>query len=238
MRRNGDKEERCCKTLRWARAGSNLAGCLVAAALLVAGAALPARSGEDWPEIPPEELALKDDPHNPGAHAIILYREIHTDDVEGFETHYYRIKIFTEKGKKYADIEIPYFEKRAKVEEIQARTVRPNGTAVDFNGQVFDKVVVKAKKLKFRAKTFTLPQVQTGSIIEYSYRLRRRKKAPGVLRHPEQYRIEGAHSIPTAHWTLNHELFTRRARFSLRPFLNPDFRFGCGTVSPGPVAAP
>ena len=41
-----------------------------------------------------------------------------------------------------------------------------------------------------------------------------------MLRHPERYTIEGAFSIPTAHWTLNHELFTRRARFSLRPFLN------------------
>ncbi len=53
------KKEWCCKTLRWARVISNLAGYLVAAALLVAGAALPARSGENWPPILPEELALR-----------------------------------------------------------------------------------------------------------------------------------------------------------------------------------
>lgn len=211
------KKVRCCKTLRWARASSNLAGCLVAAALLVAGAALPARSGENWPPIPPEELALKDDPLNPGAHAMILYREMHTDDVKRFQTHYYRIKIFTEKGKKYADIEIPYLEKQQQVEDIQARTVRPNGTAVDFNGQVFDKVVVKAKKLKFRAKTFTLPEVQRGSIIEYSYKVRWGKKAPDVLRHPEKYIVRGTHSMLTAHWIVQHKLSTRRARFSIRP---------------------
>lgn len=214
------KKERYCKTLRWARASSNLAGYLVAAALLVAGAALPARSGENWPPILPEELALKDDPLNPGAHAMILYREMHTDDVKRFQTHYYRIKIFTEEGKKYADIEIPYLAKQAKVEDIQARTVRPNGTAVGFNGQVFDKVVVKARKLEFRAKIFTLPEVQRGSIIEYSYKVRWGKKAPDVLRHPKKYIVEGAYSISTAPWIVQHELSTRRARFSIRPIPN------------------
>ena len=214
------KKERCCKTLRWARASSNLARCLMASALVVAGAALPARSGEDWPEILPEELALKEDLNSPGAHAIILDREVHTDDVKGFETYYYRIKIFTEKGKKYADIEIPYLEKQQEVEDIQARTVRPDGTVVDFGGRIFDKVLVKVKKLRYQAKTITLPEVQRGSIIEYSYKLRRLKKAPAVLRHPERYTFEGAHSIPSARWILNHELFTRRARFSLRPLLN------------------
>ena len=154
------KKEQCCNTLRWARASSNLARCLVAAALLVAGAAPPARSGEDWPEILPEELALKEDPNSPGAHAIILDREVHTDDVKGFETYYYRIKIFTEKGKKYADIEIPYLEKQQQVEDIQARTVRPDGTVVDFGGRIFDKVLVKVKKLRYQAKTITLPEVQ------------------------------------------------------------------------------
>ena len=82
---------------------------------LATGVALADKRPDEWPPISPEELALKDDPLNPGAHAMILYREMHTDDVERFQTHYYRIKIFAEEGKKYADIEIPYFEKRGKV---------------------------------------------------------------------------------------------------------------------------
>ena len=192
---------------------------------LATGLALADKRADEWPPISPEELALKDDPLNPGAHAMILYREMHTDDVERFQTHYYRIKIFAEEGKKYADIEIPYFEKRGKVEDIQARTVRPNGTAVDFNGQVFDKVVAKGKKLEFRAMTFTLPEVQTESIIEYSYKLRWRKKAPKVLRHPERYIVTGAHSLPTDRWIVQHELSTRRARFSIRPI--PSARIKC-----------
>lgn len=136
---------------------------------VVARAKSPQSPSDDWPPVPPEELALKDDPANPGASAILLYREIGTDDVKGLETDYYRIKIFTESGKEYADIEIPYLEKATEIRNIRARTVQPDGKAADFNGQVFDKLVVKMRRLKFQAKTFTLPDVRAGSIIEYSY---------------------------------------------------------------------
>jgi len=34
-----------------------------------------------WPPVSQEELAMTDDPANPGAAAIILWREVTTDDV-------------------------------------------------------------------------------------------------------------------------------------------------------------
>src|SRR4030095_15459842 len=80
----------------------------------------------EWPPISTEELAMKDCPGSPGVPAIILYRESHVDDTKSFETHYYRIKIFADDGKKYADIEIPYLEKLAQIEDIRARSVRPD----------------------------------------------------------------------------------------------------------------
>ena len=80
---------------------------------------------------------MADDPANPGAAAVILWREVTTDDVKGMSTEYQRIKVFTDEGKKYADIEIPYVEHFSKVEDIQARTIRPDGTTVDFQGQIF-----------------------------------------------------------------------------------------------------
>jgi hypothetical protein len=163
---------------------------------------------------------MKDDPTNPGASAILLYREEYTDDVKLFATTYFRIKVLTDEGKKYADVEIPYLEKATRVEDIKARTVQPDGKAVDFNGQVFDKLVVKAKRVKFQAKTFTLADVRAGSIIEYSYSVRWRGKAPDVLSHPEQYIITSSAAMPTVHWVIPDELFTRRARFSIRPLPN------------------
>src|ERR1700760_1046103 len=63
-----------------------------------------------WPPVSREELELKDNPLSPGETAMILYRELQTDSAKSLETHFTRIKIFKEDGKKYADIEIPYLE--------------------------------------------------------------------------------------------------------------------------------
>jgi hypothetical protein len=188
--------------------------------LLAVGLALPAQAKDEkyvWPPITPEELAMKDDPTNPGASAILLYREERADDEKRYEINYYRIKVLTDEGKKYADVQIPYLEGAVEVEDIRACTVRPDGSAVDFQGQIFDRVVVKAKKLRFLAKAFTLPEVQRGSIIQYSYRSRWKQDFADVWKHPQNYIIDQVASLPTAHWNVQHELFTRRARFSLRP---------------------
>src|SRR5271155_5562975 len=54
------------------------------------------------------ELEMKDNPKQPGAHAMILeWRESKFDNT-GFLLVYNRIKIFDTEGKKYGDIELPY----------------------------------------------------------------------------------------------------------------------------------
>ncbi len=164
-------------------------------------ASRPGAGASDWPPITPEELAMKDDPTNPGAPAIILNRDEHNDDVQHFQTDYYRVKILTDEGRKYANIEIPLVKDVSKVEYIKARTVRPDGTAVDFKGQVFEKTVIKTGGFKFLAKAFTLPDVQVGSIIEYKYKVRRPLWA-----------------LYTTSWIVPRELTTRRVHFSLRPY--------------------
>ncbi len=119
-----------------------------------------------WPPITPEELALKDNPAKPGLAAMILDRRVEVDDPKSFETQYCRIKIFSDEGKKYADVEVLYFGGADRVEDIRARTIEPDGKVVDFDGQVFDKTVAKTRRLKYQAKAFALPDVRTGSIIE------------------------------------------------------------------------
>ncbi len=144
---------------------------------------------------------MKDFPGSPGAHAVVLYREEQSDSVESFRRFYYRIKILTEEGKKRADIEIPYIKEFVNVRDIRARVIRPDGTVVNFEGKPFDKTVVKARGVKFLAKTLTLPDVQVGSIIEYKYKLEWDKDRLFNLR-----------------WVIQEDLFTRRARFTLRPY--------------------
>ena len=162
--------------------------------------ALPARAraGEDWLPVTPEELKMTSELKAPGAQAIYLYRQLDRDDPLGREQVYARIKIFTDEGRKYADVEIPFLKGHGDIKGIQARTIRPDGTTANFDGKVYEKMVIKAKGVKFLAKTFTVPDVHAGSIIEYRYT---RTFEEGF--------------IFDSQWLLSEELFTKRAKFSL-----------------------
>jgi hypothetical protein len=153
--------------------------------------------------VSPEELKMTSEPQAPGAPAIILFRQVERDDNPrtGHEDNYFRIKILTEEGRKYAGVRIPFFRDHEDVVNIKARTIRPDGSIVGFNGNVLEKQIVKANGVKYFAKTFTLPEVEVGGIIEYFYSL-----------------TFGEHYIYSSTWILSQELFTRKAVFSLKPF--------------------
>jgi hypothetical protein len=169
---------------------------------------LPASAGVGFQPISPDELKMTSDPLAPGAPAIILYRQVDRDDNihTPHEDNYVRIKILTEEGRKQADVEIPFLKENADVIGIRARTIRPDGSTADFGGKVFEKYLVKGKfegrDIKYLAKTFTLADVQVGSIIEYSYTMDFHE-----------------YMLFDSHWILNDELFTRKAEFSLKPFV-------------------
>jgi hypothetical protein len=170
-----------------------------------------------WQPIPQEDLDLKDNPANPGSSAMILERQVFTDDEKRLQTEWVQIKIFTEAGKENADIQIPYGVKKTSVENIRGRTVRADGTVIPFSGAVFDKVAVRYKKYRYNVKAFTLPGVEVGSIIEYSFGVRWKEQFPDVVAHSEAYIVTHPWTFPTTTWTVQQELFTRHAVFSIRP---------------------
>src|SRR5437879_1917776 len=132
----------------------------------------PVSAGDEWQPISQEELKMTSEPKAPGAPAIILYRQVDRDDSDvrtAHEYNYIRKKIFTEEGRKFADVEIPVVKGKWDIHNIKARTVRQYGMIVTFDGRVYEKEIVKARGIKFLAKTFTLSDVQPGSIIEYHY---------------------------------------------------------------------
>jgi hypothetical protein len=185
--------------------------------------------------VSPDELKMTSEPMAPGAPAIILYRQVDRDDngryrggmgvgsfaVGRYEDNYFRIKILTEEGRRYADVEIAVSEFVGTVGAINARTIRPDGTIVNFDGKVFDKTISKRKGFKYAAKTFTLPDVQVGSIIEYYY----------TLNFTEGW-------IFSSQWRLSHELFTRKAKFSLKPFHNDYGQMSLRRIEHLPPGAP
>src|SRR5258705_820100 len=192
----------------WNLALSHCAACVAVALLSVP----LAHAGIPFQPVSPDELKMTAEPQAPGAPAIILFRQVDRDDngTTSHEDNYIRIKILTEEGRKNTDIEIAFFKETENVINIKARTIRPDGSIADFDGKVFEKSIAKAKGLRYLAKTFTLPDVQVGSIIEYSW-----------TRDFAEYLIFDSHG------KLSQELFTRRAKFYLKR--------GVGTYEPGSV---
>lgn len=119
----------------------------------------------------PEELAMKGVAFAPGAPAVILDWVQRHDDVDGNETEYVRIKILSAEGTKYGDVEISFLPNVSTVREIEARTTRADGTVVPFNGRMYEKLIVRVGGVRVVAKTFSLPDVQPGSIVEYRYHI-------------------------------------------------------------------
>src|SRR5260370_3913475 len=146
-------------------------------------------------------------PEAPGAPAVFLYRQVDRNDLGitggcgATEYHCVRIKVFTEEGRKHANVEIPFIRQRTNVSNIRARTVRPDGTIANFDGKVYEQTREKTKGIKYLAKTFTVPDVQVGSIIEYHYNI-----------DFEDYYIF------KSYWVVSEEVFTTRALFSLNPY--------------------
>jgi len=159
---------------------------------------------QDFRPATPEELAMKSAPSAPGAPAAILDWVRIDDDKESTSSEYVRIKIFSEEGKKYGDVEVSYFPGypyRARVSDISARTIRPDGTIVPFDGKIYDKVVFKGGGLTLRAKTFSLPDVQPGSILEYRFNRR--------------WSID---LLANTHWAVQRSIPLLHAKLTLKPY--------------------
>lgn len=75
---------------------------------------------------------------------------------------------------------------------------------MNFEGKPFDKTIVKAGGLKVLAKTFTLPDITPGCIIEYQYRDKR----------DSNYYVNWE-------WIVQGDIYLRYGRFSILPYNGP-----------------
>jgi len=66
---------------------------------------------------------------------------------------------------------IPFIPLITNLDKLEARTTKPDGTVVPFNGKSYEKLIVKTSGVRMISKTFSLPEVGPGSIIEYRYTL-------------------------------------------------------------------
>lgn len=178
----------------------------------------------DFPPIKPEELKMTSVPEQAGAPAVVLMREEVDDDMNNMQAVHERIKILTDAGREYANVEIPYSRRSFTVGGISGRTTHADGSVKPFEGKPFDKTVIKSGNIKVNVKSFTLPDVQVGSIIEYRYDLRYDDR---TLFAPE--------------WDIQRNLFQRHAYFKFIPFQNHgnmEVELAHGQVATGIAWAP
>lgn len=162
---------------------------------LLAGLAVADNKKEDWVTLTPQETQMKEVPGDPGASAIQFYYADFIENNLHTEFIHKCIKVLTEKGKQYADVEIPILSDTG-LKDLKARTIHPDGSIVEFTGKPYEKTLIKGRGVKILAKTFTLPDVTVGSIIEYKYRLT---------------------DVWAEHWVLQHDLYTVHQEFKFVP---------------------
>jgi len=146
--------------------------CLAACVLGVPSIAV----GADWPAIAPADLSLDKPTIDPNADAEVLLWDVRVTDSDEHDLstilqHHVRIKIFNDRGREaYSKVDLSY-SNDARVRDVEGRTVSPTGVVTELRNQdVFDRTVVEAAGIALKAKSFVLPAVVPGSIIEYRWR--------------------------------------------------------------------
>src|SRR5437764_1051088 len=130
--------------------------------------------GDEWRPVDPAELALKTSTVEKDADAEALFWEVRLDDSQLNEfslLHYIRIKVFTERGKdSQSKVDIPFIGS-ARIKDVAARVIKPDGSIVELKKEdVFERTIVKASGVKLKAKSFALPGIEPGAIVEYRWR--------------------------------------------------------------------
>lgn len=153
---------------------------------------LPARSmaSDDWKPVDPAYFTMKEPVVEKDADAEALFWEVRIDDdPEGdlVFNHYIRIKVFTDRGREsQSKVDIPFgnlFGREIKIRDIAARTIKPDGSIVELkNDDVFERTIVKVSGLKMKAKSFALPAVEAGSLIEYRWKEVRVRASANYIR--------------------------------------------------------
>lgn len=137
----------------------------------------PAQEKNGWLPLGPQDLAASKPQVEPDADAEILLWQVRlVSSSEAVKMdNYIRLKIFTERGRELnSKISLPFsnlsrFE--AEIKDIAARTIAPDGSIVEVKPQdIYENEQVRVRGFKSKVKTFALPNLKVGSIVEYRWR--------------------------------------------------------------------
>jgi hypothetical protein len=181
--------------------------------------ATPAPGGDEWRPIDPADLESMTPVVDKDADAEVIFWEARVVDeiqenlLEYYPrtviNHYLRIKIFTERGKEsQSKIDIPFTD-NMEIKDLAARTIKKDGGIVELQKKdFFERTIVKQGGNKVKAKSFAMPNVEPGALIEYRYREVRNN----TLSFYE--RLDFQRDIPA-----------RSVKYSMKPLAIPGFGF-------------
>ena len=150
---------------------------LVLALLGLAAGAAPA-AADSFPPITDAERALKAVPGDPKAPAVVLSREAELrmmgygigSNVSSSLTVHSRVKILTEAGRTWGQMEIPH-SRFDRLLSVKGRTVLPDGRSVPLGSEgKFERRTSEREKRYVTSLAF--PNVEVGAILDLSYEIR------------------------------------------------------------------
>ncbi|UCE65448.1 MAG: DUF3857 domain-containing protein [Candidatus Zixiibacteriota bacterium] len=106
-----------------------------------------------------------------------------------------RIKIYTERGLSYANYKHQYLED-VEFDSIVAFCYKPEGEITELSAdEIYDETIVESKrsKYKIKAKSFSLPGVEVGSVMDvFVYTTKEKGYSPPVFRFHEEIPVTRA----------------------------------------------
>ena len=178
-------------------------------------------AGDEWKPVDPAHLSLKSSTVEKDADAEAIFWEVRIDDDQSLDlifNHYIRVKVFTERGREsQSRIDLEFgklFGSEIKIKDIEARTIKPDGSIVELKKEdIFERTIAKANGLKFKARSFAMPAVEPGCIIEYRWREVRVRSSANYIR------LQFQRDIPV-----------QRVRYLIKPTDYVDFGFNAITL--------
>ncbi len=114
---------------------------------------------------------------DPEADIEYIVSDTDYDDTDsGTDVEYYlKLKVFTERGVDELDKIDLLYTKNSKIGAFFAKISYPNGTSKELNRKdLFDRTIIKSGGYESKVKSFPLPNLVPGCIVEYKYTSYRR----------------------------------------------------------------
>jgi hypothetical protein len=139
---------------------------------------------QTWEPVSQTELQMKSPQVEADADAEVLFWEVRIEDSyhqrafwKSTLNHHMRIKVFTDRGRdKNSKVDIPFGnildrDSKVTIADIAARTIKQDGSIVELKPEdVFERDIIKGSGVKIKAKSFAVPGIETGAIIEYRWK--------------------------------------------------------------------